>query len=217
LQKGKGQVQTEARFKGLMCTRQAVQQAVMVETKMGHLPDWCKYNVDASTMIIEGQGDGSDMYRVVSCAEADAWETKLLQDPLTSIRFQAGLDMGLKWMFLANGNGDFGRMVLLISVPGMPEGRFYYAQVQGLVFGEDSTKVGSVYFAKSRCMKGLPDNDRQAVADDQNGTCNGWSHYFQGPFLEDIKHYADAYDTINPATGVRFENVCTIDGEYCSR
>ena len=214
LQKGKGQTETLARFKALSCMRMAVQQAVMCESKMGKLPDCYKWNVDASTMIIEDQGKGATMYRVVSCDEAETWERKLLKDPLASLRFQQGLDMGLKWMHLANGNGDFGLMVLIIAVPGMPIGRYFYAEVQGLVFGEDSTKVGRVYFAASRCMKGLPD-EPQATVDNERRNCNPWSHYFQVPFLNDIKKYADSYAIIDPATDHPFVSVCTIDGESC--
>jgi len=128
---------------------------VAVEAKMGHIPDRYKWNVDASTMIVESTGKGSILYRIVSCKKADNWEDALLKNPLTTIRHQQGLDMGLKWMHLSNGIGDFGCMVLIVAVPGMPEGRFYYAKVQGLCFGEDSTKYGYVYFAKTRCMKGL--------------------------------------------------------------
>lgn len=214
IQKGKGQVQTEARYKALSCKRMAVQQGVMVETRMGHLPDWYKWNVDASTMILEIDGKGVPMYRVVSCHVANTWEEQLFKNPLTSIRFQEGLDMGLKWMHLCNGNGDFGSMVLIISVPGLPQGRFFCAKVQGLGFDADSTKYGTVYFAASRCMKGLPDN-AQATVDEDDRPCNPWSHYFQNVFIDDIKRYADAYATVNPETGEQFESVVTIDGEAC--
>lgn len=211
VQSGKGQVQTTARNSALSCVRMAVQQAVMVEAKMGHLPDWQKWNVDASTMIIKTTGTDAVIYRIVSNEEADAWEQKLLKDPLTTVRFQSGLDMGLKWMHLGNGNGDFGPMTLIIAVPGMPEGRFYYCEVKGLVFGEDSTKIGRVYFAKTRCMKGLSGNEE---ADTEN-SCNPWSHYFQNPFIQDIDYYARSYNTINPDTNEPYESVCTIDGESC--
>ena len=59
LQKGTGQTQTIARFDGLSCKTLAVQQAVACETKMSHLPDEYKYNVDGSTMIIEIDGTGA--------------------------------------------------------------------------------------------------------------------------------------------------------------
>lgn len=212
LQKGTGQAQTQARFDALSCKRLAVQQAVACEAKMGHLPDEYKYNVDGSTMIIETDGKGAPMYRVVSCNEADEWEKKLLKDPLTSIRFKEGLDMGLKWMQLTNGVGDMGAMVLIVAVPGMPPGRFFRAEVQGLVFGEDSSKFGYVYFSASRCMKGLPD-DAQAIMDAEERPCNPWSDYFKGPFTEAIVKLSTAYNMIDPATGLRFESVCTIDGE----
>ncbi len=66
-------------------------------------------------------GKNGAMYRIVSCDEADQWEKRLLKNPLTSIRFQRGLDMGLKWMLLDNGIGDFGKMVLILAIPGIPE------------------------------------------------------------------------------------------------
>ena len=91
-------------------------------------------------MIIEDIGKGANMYRVLSCAEAAKHEDSMLKGPLTSIRWQTGLDLGLTVMFLDNGNGDFGRMCLIIAVPGMPEGRFFFARVKGLVFGDDSSK-----------------------------------------------------------------------------
>ena len=213
LQGGKGQTQTEARYKALSCPRLAVQQAVMVEAFMGSLPDENKWNVDASTMIYEEDGKNGAMYRIVSCDEADKWEKRLLKNPLTSIRFQSGLDMGLKWMLLDNGIGDFGKMVLILAIPGIPEGRFYAAKVQGLVFGEDSTKIGWIYFAKSRCMRGRSDEDCEN--DDEEPISNAWSHYFKNAFIEDITYYSDSYNTINPESGERFENVCTIDGENC--
>ena len=181
---------------------------------MGHIPDRYKWNVDASTMIVESTGKGSILYRIVSCKKADNWEDALLKNPLTTIRHQQGLYMGLKWMHRSNGIGDFGCMVLIVAVPGMPEGRFYYAKVQGLCFGEDSTKYGYVYFAQTRCMKGLPGSDK-AITDEQNRPCNPWSHYFKNPFRDEIKRYADAYGEINPATGLVYESVCVIDGENC--
>ena len=61
IQCGTGQTQTLARANATACKRMAVQQAVMVETKMGNLPDCNKWNVDASTMIIEDPGKGSVM------------------------------------------------------------------------------------------------------------------------------------------------------------
>jgi hypothetical protein len=213
IQGGKGQIQTEARYNALSCPRLAVQQAVMVEGIMGSIPDENKFNVDASTMIREDNGKNGTMYRIVSCEEADKWEKSLLKKPLTSIRFQSGLDMGLKWMLLDNGIGDFGKMVLILAVPGIPEGLFYAAKVQGMVFGEDSTKIGWIYFAKSRCMKGRSDEDAQS--DDEEPISNAWSHYFKNAFIEDITHYANSYNTINPETDERFESVCTIDGENC--
>ena len=99
-------------------------------------------------MIIEDTGKGSVMYRVVSCKEADEWEDKLLKNPLTSNRFQQGLDMALKWMQLGNGIGDFGTMVLIVSTPGMSEGRFFKFVVQGLSFEADSTKTRCNIFHK---------------------------------------------------------------------
>jgi hypothetical protein len=187
--------------------RMAVQQAVMVETKMGNLPDCNKWNVDASTMIIEDTGKGSVMYRFVSCEEADECEDKLLKNPLTSNRFQQGLDMALKWMQLGNGIGDFGTMVLIVATPGMPEGRFFKCVVQGLSFEADSTKTGVIYFTKTRCMSGVP-------GDDPNIT-NPWSDYFQGIFYDDITRYAEAYNRVNVETGELLENCCSIDGESC--
>lgn len=214
LQKGKGQVQTDARFDALSCKRLATQQAVIIETKMGHLPDQNKYNVDGSVFLIESDGKGGTMYRFVSVKEATEWENKLLKNPLTSIRHQQGLDMGLKWMHLTNHVGDFGDMVLVVAVPGMPQGRFHCAKVQGLVFGEDSSKYGYVYFAQTRCMRGVTE-DPQAIVDDRERPCNPWSHYFQGPFVESILKYMNAYNMIDPKTDERFEVCCTIDGEAC--
>ena len=100
---------------------------------MGPIPDDCKWNVDGSTMIIEHDGKGAVMYRIVSCDEADDWEKKLHKDPLTSIRFQEGLDIALKWMQLQNGVGDFGPMCLIISVKGIPECCFHrvHQQISG--------------------------------------------------------------------------------------
>jgi hypothetical protein len=214
LQKGKGQTETLARWTALLCVRLAVQMAVMVEYIFGHLPSECKWNVDASTMIIEDDGKGATMYRVVTSGEADEYEALKLKDPLTSTRFQTGLDMGLKTMCLGNANGDFGTMVLIIAVPNLPPGRFYRAKVQGLVYGSDQSKYGHVYFAATRCMTGLPE-DITATVDSQGRPCNGWSDYFINIFSEDIKYYSDAYDTINPETGERFENASIIDGERC--
>jgi hypothetical protein len=212
IQAGKGQTQTLARYKALTCVRLAVQQAVVVEACMGDLPDQNKWNVDGSTMLIEDLGKGALMYRVVSCSEADKHEEAMLKDPLTSIRWQTGLDMGLKVMFLANGNGDFGRMCLIFAVPGMPEGRFFFAKVKGLVFGEDSSKYGCVYFSRTRCMKGLPGKEKETV-DDENRPINAWAHYFTNVFAEDISYYADSYDTRDPETGLRYDQASSIDGE----
>lgn len=213
--------------------RLAVQQAVMIEGYMGHLPDSCKWNVDASTMIIEDQGKNSIMCRVVSCRQADEWQDELMKNPLSSIRFQQGLDIALKWMHLSNGNGDFGKMVLVVAVPGMPDGRFHAVQVQGLVFGADNTLTGWLYFAKTRCMKGLPPASSATVTNSESSSStqdasmgeqdeeaaelisNAWSHYFKNVFLSDITRYSDAYDLIDPETSERYENVCTIDGENC--
>jgi hypothetical protein len=227
----------------------AVQQAVMIEANMGHLPDENKWNVDASTMIIEDLGKNGIMCRVVSCAEGDAWEAKLLKNPLTSVRFQSGLDMGLKWMLLDNGIGDFGKMVLIVAVPGMAEGDFFAAEVGGLAFGADNTMTGWIYFSNTRCMKGRPpviiapaiDTTTVAVIEAPSRRTvgrpkasassaispppvavvaaaletpsNAWKHYFLNVFKNDINYYASNYNNIDPKTGERFANVCTIDGE----
>ena len=89
-------METYARNSGLRCKRLVLQQAVGCEALMGPIPDECKWNVDGSTMIIEHDGKGAVMYRIVSCDEADDWEKKLHKDPLTSIRFQEGLSRRLQ-------------------------------------------------------------------------------------------------------------------------
>ena len=95
LRKGKGQTRLLARYNAEREVHSAVQQAVVIETYMGGIPDENKANVDASTMIVTDDGNGAEMYEVVSCDKAEYYAQK---DPLTSIRFQSGLDMALKWM-----------------------------------------------------------------------------------------------------------------------
>ena len=62
----------------------AVQQAVMVEASMGHLPDGCKWNLDGSTMICESDGKGGLMFRIVSSTEDDSEEDGINLNPLSS-------------------------------------------------------------------------------------------------------------------------------------
>jgi hypothetical protein len=192
----------------------AVQQALMVHGLCGQLPPQHVWNIDASTMIIEDSGKGGQNYRVVSCHEADTWEAKLLKDPLTTTRFQSGLDMAMKWMHAGNGTGDFGRMILIISVPGIPVGSFYFADIQGLVFGPNSTLFGGLYLVASRCMPGLPDSTI-SVTDEASRPVNPWNHYYTDVLIPDITHYNDSYNIINPVTGERYGTVVSQDGEAC--
>jgi hypothetical protein len=106
----------------------------------------------------------------------------------------------------------------------MPDGRFYSAEVKGMVFGADSTKTGVIYFAKTRCMRGrtqagngedlvgAPDD---ADDDDSEPLSNAWAHYFKGVFTRDILSYRAGYNDINPETNELSEDTCTIDGENC--
>ena len=50
---------------------------------------------------------------------------------VTSIRFQDSLCIFLKWMQLQSGQGDFGQVCLLVAVPGMPEGSYFYQTIPG--------------------------------------------------------------------------------------
>lgn len=83
-----------------------------------------------------------------------------------------------------NDIGDFGRMCLTIAVPGMPEDWFFFAKVKGLVYGEDSSKYGCVYFSRTRCMKGLPGKEKETLDDDYR-PINAWTHYFINVFRND--------------------------------
>ena len=62
-------------------------------------------------------------------------------------------------------------------------------------------------------MKGMSEED--AGSDDEEPISNAWSHYFKNALIEDITYYSNSYNTINPETGERFGDVCTIDGENC--
>ena len=94
--------ETTARNKACGDVRMAIQQAVAIEASMGHLPDACKFNVDATSMIAAPDGTGVTQYRIVSEAEANEFEEKELKNVFASINYQESMGIILKWMQLQN-------------------------------------------------------------------------------------------------------------------
>ena len=211
-------VETTARFKALGCATMAVQQAVMVEAMMGHLPDEHKWNVDATTCLSEADGTGATQYRIVTEAEAKEYEAKEHAQVFNSANFQGKLGCFVKWMQLCNAVGDFGKTVLIVAAKGMPPGAFHCVKVQGLTNTTDSTQYGYLFFCATRCMKGLTPEQLEAAtkkAEEEGLEIpeNGWSYYFRLLLAGDIKRFCDEYNLIDPATKQRYPSVITIDGE----
>ena len=73
----------------------------------GRLPPSNHWNVDASKMIIYADGKGQTMHTIVSSND--------VEQTLESTRNQDSLNVLIKWMQLASGEGDFGKV-----------GSFYY-------------------------------------------------------------------------------------------
>ena len=93
---------------------------------------------------------------------------------------------------------------MIIAVAGMQPGQFFKADVKGLTNGTDSTVLGVVYFAESRCMKGNKDTP----------ATNGWNDYFITVLAEDVKKFLDFHNMLD-SEGEQLPANVTIDGEAC--
>jgi len=119
--------------------------------------------------------------------------------------------MAIKWMYDSDGSGDFGSMILIISVPAIPVGRFYFISVQGLVFRPNSALFGGLYLVASRRMPGFVDSTI-SVVDDANRPVYLWNRNYPDVLIPDIAQFNDSYN-VNSFAGERYGTVVSQDGK----
>ena len=196
---GKGQVNTYARADALADNRLALKMGVVLLATASETPNQIFWNNDGSTMISQSDGSGAEMVRIVSSKN-----TKAIEGALQSTTFQQELGICLKWEQLATADGCMGRVCICVAIPNMPEGQFYRKDVKGLTNTTDLGAIGTIYVAKTRCMRPDPSSPPEVVT--------AWQDYMQHVLIPDVSSLADKLD-LRDETGTRYDSVVTIDGE----
>ena len=177
---------TPARLAALRDIRMVYRIACSYEAFSGHLPATHKWNADATTFIISPNGAGSLVCTI---------PTKETLVKLDSSVVPNGLNILVKWVLMASAQGETSPCVLIITVPDMPEGKFYVRKVVGLTGKDVVGDFGWLYFCKTRA-----------------GNAALWQHWFLNVVIPTLQATRRAHD-IKYCGQQRPRIFMSIDGE----
>jgi hypothetical protein len=114
----KPQILTDARLKACRCPRISYIWGCVCMAYSAHLHAECKWNADATTIIVSEKGTGS----LVCTIEDDDNHA-----PVASSSIPDNPNLIVKWFGLSIAGGESVPLVLIIAVPSMEDGMFFAA------------------------------------------------------------------------------------------
>ena len=137
----KPQIMTDARLKACSCPRISYIWGCVCMAYSAHLHAECKWNADATTIIVSEKGTGSYV-----CAIKDEDN----HAPVASSSIPDNLNLLVKWFGLSNAGGESGPLVLIIAVPSMAEDTFFAAQITCMQSTTTCGEKGWLYISQTR-------------------------------------------------------------------
>ena len=132
---------TKARFEAMSDLRVSYNQACMLLAYSSHLPAECKWNADATTILVDETASGGPCVIV---------RDKNDHTPVTCAERSNSLGILIKWMHLCNAAGETGPLVLIVSVDKMAEKTFFAREVKSLSNSNAIESTGWIYFCNSK-------------------------------------------------------------------
>jgi transposase len=133
---------TAARLKAKRDCRAFYRVACLFEGFSGHLPPEYKFNADGTTMVVR-----ENNYKALVCYIPQKDELEKLDSSVVN----TNLAVLLKWVLFCNAAGQTGPVVIMVTVPDMPDEEYYAHWVVGLAATSDlAASKGRIYFCKTR-------------------------------------------------------------------